>query len=98
MYRVLERRKDSTVMGYVRILKFNMLVEPILEDAICTLQERDGINSLVSDFRGNPGGAFQYVVEISSPKYLTIFQLHTWISKRNVYAKLFLTCLCRQVR
>ena len=50
----------------MRISEFNSLVEPIVKDAIRTLRERDGINALVLDVRGNPGGAFQYDMDISS--------------------------------
>ena len=57
-YYVSKGRKDGTVVGHVRIYEFSSLVEPRLEDAICTLQERDGINALVLDVRGNMRGRF----------------------------------------
>ena len=50
----------------MRISEFNSLVEPILEDDIRTLQEREGINALVLDVRGNQWGAFQSAVKILS--------------------------------
>jgi carboxyl-terminal processing protease len=65
MYQVTERRKDGTVVGYIRIAEFNSLVKARLEDAIASL-EKAGANAYVLDLRGNPGGAFQSAVEISS--------------------------------
>ena len=39
MYCVSKRINDGTVVEYMRVLEFNSLVEPRLEDAIRTLQE-----------------------------------------------------------
>lgn len=63
-YRLTEKRKDGTNVGYVRIAEFNSLVKPKLEDAINTLK-KEGANAYVVDLRGNPGGAFQSAVEIA---------------------------------
>ena len=65
MYQITERRKDGTIVGYIRIAEFNSLVKARLENAILSL-EKDGANAFVLDLRGNPGGAFQSAVEISS--------------------------------
>lgn len=65
IYQITERRKDGTVVGYIRIAEFNSLVKARLEDAIASL-EKAGANAYVLDLRGNPGGAFQSAVEISS--------------------------------
>jgi len=64
-YQITERRKDGTVVGFIRIAEFNSLVKARLEDAIASL-EKEGANAFVLDLRGNPGGAFQSAVEISS--------------------------------
>lgn len=65
MYQITERRRDGTIVGYIRIAEFNSLVKARLENAILSL-EKDGANAFVLDLRGNPGGAFQSAVEISS--------------------------------
>jgi carboxyl-terminal processing protease len=64
-FKVSETRKDGTKVGYVRIVEFNGIVKAKLEEAIHSL-EKDGVNAYVIDVRGNPGGAFQSAVEISS--------------------------------
>lgn len=64
-YKISETRKDGTKVGFIRISEFNSLVKGRLEDALASLQ-KDGANSFVLDLRGNPGGAFQSAVEISS--------------------------------
>lgn len=64
-YRVTEMRNDGTKVGYVRISEFNGIVKARLEDALNSL-ESGGANAYVIDVRGNPGGAFQSAVEISS--------------------------------
>lgn len=65
-YRVSERRPDGTVVGYIRIREFNSLVRTKLEEALTTLENKEGCNAYVLDIRSNPGGAFQSAVEISS--------------------------------
>jgi carboxyl-terminal processing protease len=67
-YKLTERRPDGTVVGYIRISEFNSLVKAKLEEAITDLESR-GVNAIVLDLRGNPGGAFQSAVEISSLFY-----------------------------
>lgn len=64
-YRVSETRKDGTKVGYIRIAEFNSIVKGKLEAAAIDL-EKQGVNAYVLDVRGNPGGAFQSAVEISS--------------------------------
>ena len=64
-YKITETRKDGTKVGYIRIQEFNSLVKARLEDAFTNLQKA-GANAFVIDLRGNPGGAFQSAVEISS--------------------------------
>ncbi len=64
-YKVSETRNDGVKVGYVRILEFNGIVKARLEDALNSL-EKGGANAYVIDVRGNPGGAFQSAVEISS--------------------------------
>lgn len=63
-YRLTEKRRDGTNVGYVRIAEFNSLVKPKLEEAINNLK-KEGANAYVIDLRGNPGGAFQSAVEIA---------------------------------
>ena len=65
VYKISERRKDGTIVGYIRITEFNALVKRQLEDALKQL-ESQGVNAYVLDLRGNPGGAFQSAVEIAS--------------------------------
>lgn len=64
-YKVSETRKDGTKVGYIRISEFNAIIKAKLQDALNTL-EQQGVNAYVIDVRGNPGGAFQSAVEISS--------------------------------
>ena len=64
-YKITERRKDGTVVGYVRLSEFNSLVEAKLKEALIELR-KEGANAYVLDMRSNPGGAFQSAVEISS--------------------------------
>ncbi len=64
-YKVSETRKDGTKVGYIKISEFNAIIKAKLEDALNTL-EKQGVNAYVIDVRGNPGGAFQSAVEISS--------------------------------
>ncbi len=64
-YKITERRKDGTVVGYIRLSEFNSLVEAKLKEALVSLRE-DGANAYVLDMRSNPGGAFQSAVEIAS--------------------------------
>lgn len=64
-YKISERRNDGTVVGFIKILEFNSLVKPKLEDALRKLQA-EGANAFVLDLRQNTGGAFQSAVEISS--------------------------------
>jgi C-terminal peptidase prc len=64
-YRISERRKDGTVVGYVRLSEFNSLVESKLKEALSSLRS-EGANAYVLDMRSNPGGAFQSAVEIAS--------------------------------
>ena len=64
-YKVSEMRADGTKVGYIRISEFNAIVKAKLEDALNNLEKR-GVNAYVLDVRGNPGGAFQSAVEISS--------------------------------
>ena len=64
-YKISERRKDGTKVGFIRVLEFNSLVKAKLEDAFENLA-KEGANAFVIDLRGNPGGAFQSAVEISS--------------------------------
>jgi carboxyl-terminal processing protease len=64
-YKVSEIRKDGTKVGFIRVLEFNSLVKAKLEEAFEELQKQ-GCNAFVMDLRGNPGGAFQSAVEISS--------------------------------
>lgn len=63
-YKISERRKDGTVVGYVRITEFNSLVNPSLKEALEKLK-KEGANAYVIDLRANTGGAFQSAVEIS---------------------------------
>jgi len=63
-YKITEKRKDGTVVGYIRISEFNSLVKPKLEDAIKSLKA-EGANAFVMDVRQNPGGSFQSAVEIA---------------------------------
>ena len=64
-YKISETRNDGTKVGYIRISEFNGIVKAKLEDALKEL-ESQGVNAYVIDVRGNPGGAFQSAVEISS--------------------------------
>lgn len=64
-YKMTETRKDGTKVGFIRVLEFNSLVKAKLEDAFADLKKQ-GANAFVMDLRGNPGGAFQSAVEISS--------------------------------
>lgn len=64
-YKIAERRKDGTVVGYIRITEFNALVKAKLQDALIQLRTQ-GANAYVLDLRHNAGGAFQSAVEISS--------------------------------
>lgn len=64
-YKISETRSDGTKVGLIRISEFNSLVKARLEDAFRELQQQ-GANAFVLDLRGNPGGAFQSAVEISS--------------------------------
>lgn len=64
-YKVTERRSDGTKVGYIRIKEFNSLVKANLIEALDDLQNKEKVNALVLDLRGNPGGAFQSAVEIS---------------------------------
>ena len=64
-YKISERRDDGTVVGFIKILEFNSLVKPKLEDALRELKTA-GANAFVLDLRQNTGGAFQSAVEISS--------------------------------
>jgi carboxyl-terminal processing protease len=63
-YKLSERRKDGTNVGYIRISEFNSLVNGALQNALQDLQQQ-GANAYVLDLRGNTGGAFQSAVEIS---------------------------------
>ncbi|GFH48758.1 hypothetical protein CTEN210_05234 [Chaetoceros tenuissimus] len=63
-YKITEKRKDGTIVGYIRISEFNSLVKPKLENALKALTV-EGANALVLDLRQNPGGAFQSAVEIA---------------------------------
>jgi len=65
IYKLSEKRDDGRVVGYIRIAEFNSLVKDKLEVAIRDLEGK-GANAFVLDLRGNPGGAFQSAVEISS--------------------------------
>ena len=65
-YKVSETRSDGTKVGYIRIKEFNSLVKTKLMDALDDLEKVQHVNALVLDLRGNPGGAFQSAVEISS--------------------------------
>ena len=65
VYKISETRRDGTKVGYIQIAEFNSLVKARLEDAFTQLQKK-GANAFVLDLRGNPGGAFQSAVEISS--------------------------------
>ena len=64
-YKISETRSDGTKVGFIKIAEFNALVKARLEDAFRELQQQ-GANAFVLDLRGNPGGAFQSAVEISS--------------------------------
>lgn len=64
-FKITEARPDGTKVGFVRVLEFNSLAKARLEDAFESLQ-KEGANAFVIDLRGNPGGAFQSAVEISS--------------------------------
>ena len=64
-YKISEVREDGTKVGLIRILEFNALVKPKLQDALKAL-EAEGANAYVLDLRMNTGGAFQSAVEISS--------------------------------
>jgi carboxyl-terminal processing protease len=66
VYKISEERSDGTKVGYIQIAEFNSLVKAKLEDAFRELQNNKGANAFVLDLRGNPGGAFQSAVEISS--------------------------------
>lgn len=63
-YKLTERRKDGTNVGYVRVTEFNSLVNSKLQDALVDLKEQ-GANAYVLDLRSNTGGAFQSAVEVS---------------------------------
>lgn len=63
-YKLSEKRKDGTNVGYIRISEFNSLVNSSLQKALQDLQQQ-GANAYVLDLRGNTGGAFQSAVEIS---------------------------------
>jgi carboxyl-terminal processing protease len=63
-YKLSERRKDGTNVGYIRVSEFNSLVNSKLQDALDDLK-RQGANAFVLDLRSNTGGAFQSAVEIS---------------------------------
>lgn len=63
-YKLSEKRKDGTNVGYIRVSEFNSLVNAKLQDALEDLNKQ-GANALVLDLRSNTGGAFQSAVEIS---------------------------------
>lgn len=64
-YKLSETRSDGTKVGFVKILEFNSLVKPKLQEALAVL-EKEGANAYVLDLRMNTGGAFQSAIEISS--------------------------------
>jgi carboxyl-terminal processing protease len=63
-YKMSEKRKDGTNVGYVRVSEFNSLVNSKIQDALVDLNSK-GANAYVLDLRMNTGGAFQSAVEIS---------------------------------
>lgn len=63
-YKLTEKRKDGTNVGYIRVAQFNALVNGKLKDALQDLKSQ-GANAFVLDLRSNTGGAFQSAVEIS---------------------------------
>jgi carboxyl-terminal processing protease len=64
-YKLSEKRKDGTNVGYVCVSEFNSLVNTKLQDALDDLKCQ-GANAYVLDLRMNPEGAFQSAVEISA--------------------------------
>mmetsp|Transcript_18654 Transcript_18654/g.24873 ORF Transcript_18654/g.24873 Transcript_18654/m.24873 type:complete len:359 (-) Transcript_18654:485-1561(-) len=68
-YKVSEERSSASSavhkVGYIQIKEFNSLVERGLRDAFIDLESQN-VDAYVLDLRGNPGGAFQSAVEISS--------------------------------
>jgi carboxyl-terminal processing protease len=64
-YKLSERRKDGTNVGYVRVLEFYSLVNTKLQDALDNLK-RQGANAYVLNLRMSPEGAFHSAVEISA--------------------------------
>lgn len=79
-YKLSEKRKDGTKVGYIRISEFNALVKRQLEKALKDL-ESQGANAYVLDLRGNPGGAFQSAVEIAS--YFVDDTIATYVVDNN---------------
>ena len=63
-YKLSEKRKDGTNVGYIRVSEFNSLVNAKLQEALDNLSKQ-GANAFVLDLRSNTGGAFQSAVEIS---------------------------------
>lgn len=79
-YKISEIRSDGTIVGFIKISEFNSLVKAKLEQAFRELQQQ-GANAFVLDLRGNPGGAFQSAVEISS--LLVDNQVATYVVDSN---------------
>lgn len=55
----------SDSIGYVRILKFSEGCSVELQDAITDLKKK-GMNSLIIDLRGNPGGLLAEAIDVAS--------------------------------
>jgi len=68
-YRISERRKDGTIVGYVRITEFNSLVNSSLQKALQELK-REGANAYVLDLRFNTGGNCSVSSRVSGFQFL----------------------------
>lgn len=52
-------------IGYVRLTQFIPQTKEGLDDAIAEMEKLDGVNALIIDLRGNPGGLLSSAIDIS---------------------------------
>jgi len=60
----LEKEKDGSSVGYIKLKEFNSLAKQSVKDALVDLESK-GADRYVLDLRGNGGGAFQGAIGIS---------------------------------
>ncbi len=76
-------------VGYIRIDKFSETTGPELDKALKKVQQ-DGMESLLLDLRGNPGGALKAAIEVSD-RFLERGQLVVSTRSRKSKKRLFRT-------